>query len=128
VLIAFSAGGVSGHCNEQSSQKKNLQTYKDNNMSVKKNNRYKILLQEIELKDGTQTGKSIELEFENHDNIFSLIEMTKDSDRFENKTHNTQFILGLKLFSEVMIRNRNNPLFEDFAPSFKEFMKKLKEK
>jgi hypothetical protein len=36
--------------------------------------------------------------------------------------------LGLKLFSEVIIRNRHNPLFEDFAPSFKEFMKKLKEK
>ena len=106
--------------------KENLQTYKDNNMSEKKNNRYKILLHEIELKDGTQTGKSIEFEFENHDNIFSLIEMTKDSDRFENKTDNTEFILGLKLFSEVMIRNRNNPLFEDFAPSFKEFMKKLK--
>ena len=85
------------------------------------------MLQEIELKDGTQTGKSIEFDCENHDNIFSLIEMTKDSDRFENKTDNTEFILGLKLFSEVVIRNRNNPLFEDFVPSFKEFMKKLKE-
>lgn len=97
-------------------------------MSEKKNNRYKILLQEVELKDETETGKSIEFEFENHDNIFSLIEMTKDSDRFENKTDNTEFILGLKLFSEVMIRNRNNPLFEDFAASFKEFMKKLQER
>ena len=97
-------------------------------MSEKKNNRYKILLQEIELRDGTRPEKSIEFEFENHDNIFSLIEMTKDSGRFENQTDNTEFILGLKLFSEVMIRNRNNPLFEDFAPSLKEFMKKLKER
>ncbi|HEX8270211.1 MAG TPA: DUF3861 domain-containing protein [Flavobacterium sp.] len=97
-------------------------------MSEKKNNRYKILLQEIELKDGTQTGKSIEFEFENHDNLFSLIEMTKDSDRFKNKTDNTEFIVGLKLFSEVVIKNRNNSLFVDFVPSFKEFMKKLKER
>lgn len=72
-------------------------------MSEKKNNKYKILLQEIELKDGTQSGKSIEFEFENHDNILALIEMTKDSDRFENKAENTEFIVGLKLFSEVMI-------------------------
>jgi hypothetical protein len=97
-------------------------------MSGKKNNKYRILLQEIELKDGTHSGKSIEFEFENHDDILSLVEMTKGSDRFENKADNTEFIVGLKLFSEVMIRNRNNPLFEDFAPSFKEFMKKLKGK
>ena len=95
-------------------------------MAEKKNNRYKILLQEIELKDGTQPEKSIEFEFENHDNILSLIEITKDSDRFENKSDNTEFIVGLKLFSEVMLRNRSNPLFEDFAPSFKAFMNKLK--
>jgi len=54
--------------------------------------------------------------------------MTKDSDRFENKTDNVEFIVGLKLFSEVMLRNRNNPLFEDFSHSFRDFMKKLKGK
>ncbi|WP_367754106.1 DUF3861 domain-containing protein [Flavobacterium sp. WC2430] len=97
-------------------------------MLNKRNNKYKISLQEIELKEGTSSGKTVEFEFENHDNILSLIEMTKDSDRFENKAENVEFIVGLKLFSEVLLRNRYNPLFEDFAPAFKEFINKLKGK
>jgi len=32
----------------------------------------------------------------------------------------------LKLFSEVMIKNRNHPLFEELLPAFKTFMEKLK--
>jgi len=97
-------------------------------MTNKKNNKYKIQLQEVALKDGTQPGKSIAFEFENHDNIFNLIEQTQNSDRFEDKSQNIEFILGLKLFSEVMIKNRNNPLFEEFSPAFGQFMKKLKGK
>lgn len=36
------------------------------------------------------------------------------------------FAVGLKLFSEVLLQNRKNPLFEDIAPAFRDFMKKLK--
>jgi len=97
-------------------------------MTNKKNNRYKILLQEIELKDGKKSGKSIAFEFENHDNILSLIDQAQDKNRFEHKNQNTEFILGLKLFSEVMLKNRENPLFEEFLPAFGQFMKKLKGK
>lgn len=95
-------------------------------MSTKKNNRYKILLQELELKDGTPSGKSIEFEFENHDNIFSLLEATKDGFGFKNKTDYQEFTVGLKLFSEVMLHNRRHPLFEEFLPAFRDFMGKLK--
>lgn len=97
-------------------------------MTNKKNNKYKIYLHEIGLKDGTQTGKSIEFDFENHDNILNLIEQTQDNFGFEDKSQNIEFILGLKLFSEVILKNRNNPLFEEFSPAFGQFMKKLKEK
>ncbi|WP_293946896.1 MULTISPECIES: DUF3861 domain-containing protein [unclassified Sphingobacterium] len=93
---------------------------------MKKNNKYKIHLQELGLKDGSQEQRSIKFEFENHDNILSLIEKTKDSGRFENKSDNIEFIVGLKLFSEVMLRNKDNPLFKEFLPAFKDFMKELK--
>jgi len=36
------------------------------------------------------------------------------------------FIVGLKLFSEVMLAERKHPLFSEFGPQFKLFMKKLK--
>lgn len=95
---------------------------------TEKSNKYKIQIQEVELNDGRQSGKSIEFEVENHDDILYLIEQMQNSSRFENKNENTEFIVGLKLFSEVMMRNRNNPLFEEFIPAFRQFMKKLKGK
>lgn len=92
----------------------------------KRNNKYRVHLQELELKGGTQSDKSIEFEFQNHDNIFSIIERIKDRNLFEKKGDDIEFIIGLKLFSEVMMRNRDNPLFEELAPAFKNFMMKLK--
>lgn len=94
----------------------------------KRNNTYKISLQEVELKDGTTSGKSLELEFENHDNLFAVLEKVQSQNLFPAKSDEIEFTIGLKLFSEVMIRNRTNPLFEDFSPAFKEFMQKLKGK
>jgi len=32
------------------------------------------------------------------------------------------------MFSEVMVRNKDNALFEELLPEFKKFMKKLKGK
>lgn len=97
-------------------------------MTDKKSNRYQLTLKELELKDGSDADKSIVFEFENHDNILNLIEKVQQRKLFDKEDKNTQFLLGLKLFSEVMIEQRDNPLFEDFAPAFREFMKKLKAK
>ena len=94
----------------------------------KRNNKYRIHLQELELKDGSQPEKSMEFEFQNHDNIFSIIENREGRQLFENKADDIEFIVGLKLFSEVMLRNRANPLFEELAPAFKNFMIKLKKR
>src|SRR5690606_9550689 len=97
-------------------------------MTEKRTNKYKILFQEVSLKDGAPADKSVEFEFENHDNVFDIIEIIKKSDRFTNDNENTQFVIGLKLFSDIMMRNKNTALFEDFVPAFIEFMKKLKGK
>ncbi|MEN8764598.1 DUF3861 family protein, partial [Wenyingzhuangia sp.] len=37
-----------------------------------------------------------------------------------------EFAIGLKLFSEVMLKNKDNPLFEEFRPAFSALMKKIK--
>lgn len=95
-------------------------------MAQKRNNKYKITLEELELKDGTAAGRNITFNFNNHDDIFHLIDLTKDSFGFEDKAQNTEFMVGLKLFSEVMLKNRKHELFEEFFPAFGEFMKKLK--
>lgn len=96
-------------------------------MTSKRNNCYKIILQETMLKDGSQAGKSLEFEFENHDNIFDIISKVQERNILGDKNQELEFSLGLKLFSEVMMKNNDNPLFEDLKPAFIQFMKKLKE-
>jgi len=51
-------------------------------MSTKRNNKYKIILEEIELKDGLQGEKKVEFEFENHDNLFNIIDKIQEKDIF----------------------------------------------
>ncbi|MBT30550.1 MAG: hypothetical protein CMO01_12900 [Thalassobius sp.] len=95
---------------------------------AKRANKYHLKLDLVSLASGEapEEEKSIEVDFDNHDEIFKIIDVLKEKDLFEEKGQSVEFAIGLKLFSEVMIKNRNHPLFEEFAPAFREFMKKLK--
>ena len=68
----------------------------------------------------------LELEFTNHDDIFSIVERLQQRQLFEEPGQATEFAIGLKMFSEVMLKNRQHPLFEELAPAFRAFMQKLK--
>ncbi|MBC3846314.1 DUF3861 domain-containing protein [Winogradskyella echinorum] len=94
---------------------------------MKKANTYKLRLELLELLRPDDTiYEPIELEFGNHDNIFAIIEKMKKRNRFKTEQDSVEFAIGLKLFSEVMLKNKDNPLFEDFRPAFGELMKKIK--
>ncbi|MFV5703682.1 DUF3861 domain-containing protein [Flavobacterium sp. XS2P12] len=93
----------------------------------KRTNKYKLkleLLATAKVDDTIYTP--IELEFDNHDNIFTIIERMKNRNIFKTQDQATEFAIGLKMFSEVMLKNRENELFSEFRPAFSEFMKKLK--
>ena len=92
----------------------------------KRNNRYQIDLKELSLKDGSEPGKNLSFEFENHDDLFKIFDLIKTKNLFEDESTSHEFSLGLKLFTEVMLKNRKHPLFEDLQPAISEFMKKLK--
>lgn len=95
--------------------------------TAKKHNRYKLSLEANE--EGTNhlaPSNKIELEFENHDDIFKIIELVKGKKIFAKDSEAAEFTIGLKLFSEVVLRNRELPLFKDLKPAIAEFMKKLK--
>lgn len=93
----------------------------------KRSHEYKLKLEYLnDSKGETINVDPIELIFENHDNVFSIIEKMQNKDLFNDQQQATEFAIGLKLFSEVMLKNRKNPLFEELAPAFGEFMKKLK--
>lgn len=94
---------------------------------AKKSNKYKLKLELLELlRPDDKTYEPIEIEFGNHDNIFTIIERMKQRDRFKTEQDSVEFAIGLKLFSEVMLKNKDNPLFEEFRPAFGGLMKKIK--
>ena len=93
----------------------------------KRAHQYKLTLTYLETAKGEAVDKQpIELKFTNHDDIFSIIERIKAKHLFNDEKKATEFAIGLKMFSEVMLKNRKHPLFEELAPAFSEFMKKLK--
>lgn len=90
----------------------------------KETKRYKITVEEI-INDNSFAIEKIEFETETHDNLFDIVEKLISHPDIDNNDV-AQFGVGLKLFSEVMIKNKTNPLFKDLLPHFKDFMKKLK--
>ena len=59
----------------------------------------------------------LQFEVGNHDDIFKIVELMRSrGDLKENDA--TAFALGLKLFSEVMLENKQNPLFASFKNDF----------
>lgn len=96
---------------------------------AKRTNRYKLTLEEISLakEDDVKNGP-LTLEFDNHDNIFNIINTIKSKNIFDDESHSTEFAIGLKMFTEVVLKNRDLELFKELQPAIGEFMKKLKSK
>ncbi|MFH6993910.1 DUF3861 domain-containing protein [Flavobacterium sp. FlaQc-48] len=93
----------------------------------KRANKYHLTLSLKQYANGeTEPARELGIEFDNHDEIFSIIERIKAKNIFENESEATQFALGLKLFSEIKLKHRKNPLFEELNEVFPLFMKKLK--
>ncbi|MFV8375823.1 DUF3861 domain-containing protein [Flavobacterium sp. LB1P71] len=93
----------------------------------KRTNKYKLKLEILATSKVDETVYTpIELKFDNHDNIFTIVERMKNRNIFHSENQAAEFAIGLKMFSEVMLKNRDNVLFSEFRPAFSEFMKKLK--
>lgn len=93
----------------------------------KRANKYRLTLELMATAKGeTPSHEPLQLEFDNHDEIFGIIERMQKRNLFQSKEQATEFAIGLKLFSEVMLKNKGLSLFEEFRPAFGAFMKKLK--
>ncbi|WP_443944791.1 DUF3861 domain-containing protein [Pedobacter sp. AW1-32] len=96
---------------------------------TKRTNTYKLTLEALSLaKEDEIKSEPLTIEFDNHDNIFNIIKAIKQKDLFQTEGDSAEFAIGLKLFGEVMLKNRDNDLFAELKPAFAEFMKKLKSK
>ncbi|WP_347254127.1 DUF3861 domain-containing protein [Leminorella grimontii] len=89
---------------------------------------YKYRITVEPLAEGEEAVKApVAFEVENHDDILKIVETLKGRKDigFDERT-TLEFIVGLKLFSEVMMRNRKHWLFEPLRDGFKSFMLRLK--
>jgi hypothetical protein len=89
--------------------------------------KYRLHLEQVAgIAPDSPQHQALSFDFENHDDIFSIVERLQARNLFAEPGQSTEFAIGLKLFSEVMLKNRQHPLFEELAPAFKAFMQRLK--
>ena len=94
---------------------------------AKRANTYRLTLARQALASGAEVPpKELTLTFDNHDELFSITDRLRRKDPFDDPAQATEFAIGLKLFSEVMLKNRHHPLFAELVPAFRLFMAKLK--
>ncbi|WP_028779078.1 DUF3861 domain-containing protein [Shewanella sp. 38A_GOM-205m] len=93
-----------------------------------KQHKYSISVEHLEDQNGMPSNYQQALKFEvgNHDDIFAIVDKIKQRQDFD-EDQAAAFAVGLKLFSEVMLEQRKNPLFDEFQPHFMQFMKQLKQ-
>lgn len=63
----------------------------------------------------------------NHDDIFNIINTVQASQLFERDT-SAALVLGMKLFSEVMLQHKKDPLFEPMWVAYREYVGQFKQR
>src|ERR1700754_3546353 len=90
--------------------------------------RYKLTLERVAGKDGVVRGNTddkVTFEAYNHDDLFNILERQKAKGLWDDDTA-AQLAIGFKMFAEVALHHRNDPLFEPLMPHIKEFIGRLK--
>lgn len=96
-------------------------------MSEKKTNLYQVQLKELVLKNEQDAHRHLDLQFNYHDDLFEIFDKVRSKNYFQSEQDMTQFVLGLKLMTAIILKDKENPLFSELKPAIMEFMKKLKQ-
>lgn len=93
-----------------------------------KQHQYHVTVQHLADAQGNPSSYTEKIEFNtgNHDDLFIVLDRLQKAELFDEETTKS-FAVGLKLFGEVMLENKNHSLFKDFKPQFLEFMKNMKQ-
>lgn len=93
-----------------------------------KQHQYEITVKHLADAQGQPSTYTEVLRFKtgNHDDIFKIVGVIQNSQLLEEDSAKA-FAVGLKLFGEVMLENKDLPLFKEFMPDFVKFMKAMKQ-
>lgn len=91
-----------------------------------KGNLYKFTIEHLEDSKGNNIeANPLVFETKNHDDIFKIVEKMQGKMQLDDQDIKA-LVIGLKLFSEVMLKNKDSKPFKELLPHFKDFMKELK--
>jgi uncharacterized protein DUF3861 len=91
-----------------------------------KQHQYRITLEHLADPQGRPSNRPpLQFEVGNHDDIIAIVERLRG--RSDIKPDEAAALgVGLKLFGEVMLANKDHALFSSLRPHFAKFMKDLK--
>jgi hypothetical protein len=90
--------------------------------------RYKITVEALTGAKGEPVeGQTLSFEAANHDDILGIVERMRARLPFDSDTV-ASLGIGLKLFSEVALVQRNDPMFAMIRPALGEFVRGLKQR
>jgi hypothetical protein len=90
--------------------------------------RYKITVEALTGASGEpMEGRTLSFEAANHDDILGIVEGMRSRLPFDEDTV-ASLVVGLKLFSEVTLTQRNDPMFAMIRPALSEFVRGLKQR
>jgi len=84
--------------------------------------RYRVTLESLSANTEAQT---LQFETDNHDDIFAIVKRTQARGVLDDESAKA-FAVGLKLFSEVILKNREKPPYSEMKPILGELMKIVK--
>ena len=72
-----------------------------------------------------QDGTSLQFCIDNHDDLLKIAETIR-SKRWFDKDKSASLAIGLKLFSEIVLEKRHDPLFAPLVLPIRDFIRRLK--
>jgi hypothetical protein len=90
-----------------------------------KHHHYRITLEQLEPLPPETAPRQLRFDFNNHDDIFAILERIGQHESLFSPQEANQLALGLKLFGAVVMESKA-PLFATFKPHLVDFIRTLK--
>jgi hypothetical protein len=86
---------------------------------------YVITVQPVDMSGAPTKIAPLSFTVSNHDDLFAILGKVEAKEAVP-RAQAAEFVIGLKLFLEVMIRHRKDELFRDLWPHMGDFVRRLK--
>jgi len=95
---------------------------------MQKGHRYRVTVEHLaHPREDGMLRPPLSFEAVNHDDVLGIAERMSAGGRYA-ADESAALAIGLKLFTEVMLTHRDDPLFADLRPAMHAFISRLKER